>query len=197
MADLNNAAYLPPPLIPTDIAADAELPNEAAKVNADIIAVVGADANASANADATASANANATASVNTEATASVNADATASVNADATATSPRDETPHFPTVDEIRQVLYDVVDPEINISIIDLGLVYDIIPIPEEGKVQINMTLTSPGCPLGPEITSAVYLKVSRLPLVKECQVELVWTPMWDPSVNPTEETRIALGIW
>lgn len=103
----------------------------------------------------------------------------------------------HFPTAEEIRQVICDVVDPEINISIIDLGLVYDIIPNPEDRTVHINMTLTSPGCPLGPEITAAVYLKVTRIPGVRDCQVDLVWSPMWDPAVNPTEETRMALGIW
>ncbi len=103
----------------------------------------------------------------------------------------------HFPTAEEIRRAIYDVVDPEINISIIDLGLVYDIIPNPEDRTVHINMTLTSPGCPLGPEITAAVYLKVTRIPGVRDCQVDLVWSPMWDPAVNPTEETRMALGIW
>ena len=103
----------------------------------------------------------------------------------------------HFPTAEEIRQAICDVVDPEINISIIDLGLVYDIIPNPEDRTVHINMTLTSPGCPLGPEITAAVYLKVTRIPGVRDCQVDLVWSPMWDPAVNPTEETRMALGIW
>lgn len=103
----------------------------------------------------------------------------------------------HFPTAEEIRQAIYDVVDPEINISIIDLGLVYDIIPNPEDRTVHINMTLTSPGCPLGPEITAAVYLKVTRIPGVRDCQVDLVWSPMWDPMVHPTEETRMALGIW
>ncbi|MBQ7568277.1 metal-sulfur cluster assembly factor [bacterium] len=103
----------------------------------------------------------------------------------------------HFPTEEEIRQAIYSVVDPEINISIIDLGLVYDIIPNPEDRTVKINMTLTSPGCPLGPEITSAVYFNVTRMPGVRDCQVELVWEPMWDPNVNPNEETRIALGIW
>lgn len=102
-----------------------------------------------------------------------------------------------FPSVEEIRKVIYDVVDPEINISIIDLGLVYDIIPDAEKRLVQVKMTLTSPGCPLGPEMTSAVYHKVTHMPGVKDCDVELVWSPAWDPMVHANEETRITLGIW
>lgn len=102
-----------------------------------------------------------------------------------------------FPTEAQIKEALCEVKDPEIGMNIIELGLVYDIILNQDKGSVQINMTLTSPGCPLGPEITGAAYLAITRLPGVKDCHVDLVWTPMWNPEVNPTEEAKAALGFW
>lgn len=105
--------------------------------------------------------------------------------------------TESFPTEAQIKEALCEVKDPEIGMNIIELGLVYDIILDQNKGSVQINMTLTSPGCPLGPEITGAAYLAITRLPGVKDCHVDLVWTPMWNPEVNPTEEARAALGFW
>lgn len=101
-----------------------------------------------------------------------------------------------FPTVDEIREALEAVHDPEIGMSIIKLKLVYDIIPIPAEKKVDVKMTLTSPGCPLGPEMTSGVYIAVTALKGVEDCNVELVWSPMWSPDMLD-EETRLELGMW
>lgn len=102
-----------------------------------------------------------------------------------------------FPTQEEIREALKEVVDPEIGMNIVDLGLIYDVLPDPEARKVQVNMTLTSPGCPLGPEIKQAVWLTVKRLPQVEDCEVDLVWKPAWDPTVHASEEVRMALGIW
>ncbi|MGM9992696.1 MAG: metal-sulfur cluster assembly factor [Candidatus Bruticola sp.] len=102
-----------------------------------------------------------------------------------------------FPTEAQVREALSEVNDPEIGMSIIELGLVYDIIMDHEQRSVTINMTLTSPGCPLGPEITSAAYLAITRIKGVKDCRVNLVWTPMWDPETHPTEEARAALGFW
>ncbi len=101
-----------------------------------------------------------------------------------------------FPTVEEIREALEAVHDPEIGMSIIKLKLVYDIIPIPAEKKVDVKMTLTSPGCPLGPEMTSGVYIAVTSLKGVEDCNVELVWSPMWSPDMLD-EETRLELGMW
>lgn len=102
-----------------------------------------------------------------------------------------------LPSEEEIREALKEVLDPEIGINIVDLGLIYDVIRNPEQATVQVNMTLTSPGCPLGPEISSAVFVTVTRMPGVKDCNVEMVWSPMWDPMERATEEARMALGIW
>lgn len=104
---------------------------------------------------------------------------------------------PAFPQEPEIREALKEVIDPEIGLNIVDLGLVYEIVPNPAERTVQVNMTLTSPGCPLGPEITSAVWMTVKRMPNVEDCKVDLVWRPAWDPTVHASEEVKMALGIW
>lgn len=102
-----------------------------------------------------------------------------------------------FPTEPEVREALKEVIDPEIGMNIVDLGLVYEIIPRPEDKFVQVNMTLTSPGCPMGPEITSAVWMTVKRMQNVEDAKVDLVWRPPWDPTVHASEEVKMALGIW
>ena len=101
------------------------------------------------------------------------------------------------PTEEEIREALKDVIDPEIGINIVDLGLIYDVEPNPETKQVDINMTLTSPGCPVGPELKSAVWLTVKRMEGVEDCEVNFVWKPRWDPSVHSSEEAQMFLGIW
>jgi metal-sulfur cluster biosynthetic enzyme len=102
-----------------------------------------------------------------------------------------------MPTEEEIREALKDVIDPEIGINIVDLGLIYDVEPNNETRQVDVNMTLTSPGCPVGPELKSAVWLTVKRMPGVEDCEVNLVWKPRWDPSVHSSEEAQMFLGIW
>lgn len=102
-----------------------------------------------------------------------------------------------MPEEQAIRDALKDVIDPEIGINIEDLGLIYDVIPNPETKQVEVNMTLTSPGCPVGPELKSAVWLTVKRMDGVEDCEVNLVWKPRWDPSVHASEEAQMFLGIW
>ena len=123
------------------------------------------------------------------------------------TATPPEEEkvegenktaaTGEVPTEEAIREALKDVIDPEIGINIVDLGLIYDVEPNPETKEVSVNMTLTSPGCPVGPELKSAVWLTVKRMDGVEDCEVNLVWKPRWDPSVHSSEEAQMFLGIW
>ena len=102
-----------------------------------------------------------------------------------------------FPTEDEVRQVLSEVYDPELGINIIDLGLVYKITCDPEKKSIHVDMTLTSPGCPLGPEMTTDAYMRLVNLEGVEDCHIDIVWEPMWDPAVNPSEEVKIQLGFW
>lgn len=105
--------------------------------------------------------------------------------------------TGEMPTEEAIREALKDVIDPEIGINIVDLGLIYDVIPNEETRQVEVNMTLTSPGCPVGPELKSSVWLTVKRMDGVEDCEVNLVWKPRWDPSVHASEEAQMFLGIW
>jgi metal-sulfur cluster biosynthetic enzyme len=97
---------------------------------------------------------------------------------------------------DVVRESLRTVVDPEIGVNIIDLGLVYS-IEIKEEGNVLVKMTLTSPACPLGAVIQGQVHQAVVKLPWVKEAKVELVWSPRWDPREMASEDARMELGIY
>ncbi len=105
--------------------------------------------------------------------------------------------TGEMPTEEAIREALKDIIDPEIGINIVDLGLIYDVMPNEETRMVNVNMTLTSPGCPVGPELKSSVWLTVKRMDGVEDCEVEMVWKPRWDPSVHASEEAQMFLGIW
>ena len=102
-----------------------------------------------------------------------------------------------MPTEEAIREALKDIIDPEIGINIVDLGLIYDVMPNEETRMVDVNMTLTSPGCPVGPELKSSVWLTVKRMDGVEDCEVNMVWKPRWDPSVHASEEAQMFLGIW
>ena len=90
--------------------------------------------------------------------------------------------TPGAPALDEdvVRAALRRVKDPELNLNIVDLGLVYGIAV--EGSRVMINMSLTSPGCPSGPEIMTAAEQQVRSLDGVQDVAVNLVWDPMWSP---------------
>jgi metal-sulfur cluster biosynthetic enzyme len=104
-------------------------------------------------------------------------------------------ETAQAPTYEEMRDKLWEVKDPEINLSIVDLGLVYDIEI--EEGLVTVTMTLTSPGCPLGPIIRGEAYAKLKELPGVEDVDVNIVWSPPWDPRTMASDDVKMMLGIW
>jgi len=104
-------------------------------------------------------------------------------------------ETTAAPTFETMREKLREVLDPEIGLSIVDLGLVYDITY--DNGDVMVTMTLTSPGCPLGPIIRGEAYAKLRELPGVKDVDVQIVWSPPWDPRTMASEDVKMMLGIW
>jgi len=79
-----------------------------------------------------------------------------------------------------VKTALRRVKDPELNLNILDLGLVYAIAV--EERVVRIDMSLTSPGCPSGPEIMTSAEQELRALPGVEDVVVNLVWDPMWSP---------------
>jgi metal-sulfur cluster biosynthetic enzyme len=103
--------------------------------------------------------------------------------------------TTQVPTHEEMMAKLAEVKDPEIMMGIVELGLVYDVQI--EDGTVLVTMTLTSPGCPLGPVIRGEAYAKLRELPGVKDVDVQIVWNPPWDPRTMASEDVRMALGIW
>lgn len=103
--------------------------------------------------------------------------------------------TTQAPTYEEMMAKLAEVKDPEIMMGIVELGLVYDVQC--DDGTVLVTMTLTSPGCPLGPVIRGEAYAKLRELPGVKDVDVQIVWNPPWDPRTMASEDVRMALGIW
>jgi metal-sulfur cluster biosynthetic enzyme len=101
-----------------------------------------------------------------------------------------------MPTDEEVMNALKAVYDPEIGINIVDLGLVYGVNV--EDSIVNVNMTLTSPACPLGPVIeTQAHAIITSNFEDVDEVKINLVWTPPWDPRTMASEDAKLELGIW
>ena len=101
------------------------------------------------------------------------------------------------PSMDELWARLSEVQDPEINMGIVELGLVYDIEYNPDDGQVTVTMTLTSPGCPLGPIIRGEAYAKLREVAGVEDVDVQIVWHPPWDPRTMASEDVKMALGIW
>ena len=97
----------------------------------------------------------------------------------------------------KVWDALATVYDPEIPASIVELGLVYEVSSLPVDGghKVSVQMTLTAPGCGIGPVLVDDVRRKVLGTPGVKDAEVELVFDPPWDPS-RMSEAARLQLGF-
>ena len=85
-------------------------------------------------------------------------------------------------------------MDPELGISIVDLGLVYGIEIV--DSNIEVKMTLTSPACPLGAVIQGQAHQCLKKLPWAKEVNIQLVWSPRWDPRQMASEDARMELGI-
>jgi FeS assembly SUF system protein len=95
---------------------------------------------------------------------------------------------------ERVEDVLRSVYDPEIPVSIYELGLVYD-IDITDDGVVRIQMTLTAPSCPVAGVIPGEVEAKLQAVEGVTDAEVELVWDPPWDAS-RMSEAARLELGF-
>lgn len=88
------------------------------------------------------------------------------------------------------------VIDPEIGLDVVNLGLVYDVYINEESESVAVELTLTSPGCPLGEEITRDAERVLLALPGVRRADVSIVWDPPWHPDrVTPLGRARLGLG--
>lgn len=97
-------------------------------------------------------------------------------------------------TGESVLAALQQVVDPELGIDIVNLGLVYRVATNPQTGAVEVDMTLTTPGCPLSGSLPAAAERALSMLPGVRSARVNLVWEPLWDPS-RITPQGRARLG--
>ena len=95
---------------------------------------------------------------------------------------------------EEIIDVLRTVYDPEIPVNIYELGLVYK-VDVSPEGKVDISMTLTSPGCPVAGSLPIEVENKVRQVAGVTDVKLDLVWDPPWTPELM-TEAAKLQLGM-
>jgi metal-sulfur cluster biosynthetic enzyme len=92
----------------------------------------------------------------------------------------------------EVEEILRQVIDPELGCNIVDLGLVYGISI--EPGKLKISLTLTSPGCPMTESMRHGVQMALLSDFRVAEAEVELVWSPPWNPDMM-TEAGKAATG--
>jgi metal-sulfur cluster biosynthetic enzyme len=108
----------------------------------------------------------------------------------------PRTNLKGLPTLEEITNVLMAVEDPELHINIIDLGLVYRVDRDETNGKISVDMTLTTPACPYGPQLLGQTHAILGRLPNVKEVKINTVWSPKWDPRKHASEVAQMLLGL-
>ena len=97
-------------------------------------------------------------------------------------------------TEDAVFEAVKEIIDPEVGINIVDMGLIYGVDI--EEETVNITMTLTSPGCPAGGQLVNGTQHVTQQLEGVEEVNVNVVWTPRWTPEMM-TEEAKDELGIF
>jgi len=94
---------------------------------------------------------------------------------------------------DEIEEALTNVIDPELGLDFMELGLVYD-VAIDDDGAVDIQFTLTTPACPIGPQVSEQMIEFVSELEGVTEVRPNMTFQPPWTPDMM-SEDAKFALG--
>ena len=119
---------------------------------------------------------------------------ATADSRINSTATT-TDDVEHPVTEEIVREALKSVVDPEIGLDMVSLGLLYGVEV--NGPKVKVTMTLTTPACPVGPMFVNAVHQAVMAIPGVAECDVDLVFSPPWDPRTMASDEVKLQMGFY
>ena len=97
------------------------------------------------------------------------------------------------PTVDEVMDALSNVIDPELGLDFVELGLIYGVEV--QDGNVHVTFTLTTPGCPIGPQVTEQIEEFVGELDGVKTIDSEMVFVPPWSPE-KMSEDAKFALGF-
>jgi metal-sulfur cluster biosynthetic enzyme len=97
-----------------------------------------------------------------------------------------------MPTVDDVTDALGNVIDPELGLDFVELGLIYEVEV--EDGEVFVTFTLTSPGCPIGPQVSEQIREYVGELDGVDKVHAKMVFTPPWTPELM-SEDAKFALG--
>jgi metal-sulfur cluster biosynthetic enzyme len=97
-------------------------------------------------------------------------------------------------SVDEVTDALRDVIDPELGLDFVELGLIYD-IEVDDDGTVKVTYTLTSPGCPIGPQVAEQIEEFVSELDGVQAVDPTMTFSPPWTPE-RMSEDAKFALGF-
>jgi metal-sulfur cluster biosynthetic enzyme len=97
-------------------------------------------------------------------------------------------------TVDEVTDVLREVIDPELGLDFVELGLIYD-VEVDDQGAVRVTYTLTSPGCPIGPQVSEQIEEFVGELDGVTDVQPTMTFSPPWTPE-RMSEDAKFALGF-
>jgi metal-sulfur cluster biosynthetic enzyme len=97
-----------------------------------------------------------------------------------------------MPSVDEVQDALTNVIDPELGLDFVELGLIYEVEV--DSGEVFVTFTLTSPGCPIGPQVSEQIEEFVSELDGVERVYPKMVFTPAWTPE-RMSEDAKFALG--
>lgn len=98
-------------------------------------------------------------------------------------------------TKEAVLEELKKVIDPELNVNIVDLGLIYDVAIEQKTGKVDVTMTLTTPGCPLSMVFEEWIPAAVKNIEEVKDVKINLVWEPPWDPE-KMSDEAKELMGF-
>ena len=97
------------------------------------------------------------------------------------------------PSVDDVMDALSNVIDPELGLDFVELGLIYGVEAL--DGNVRVTFTLTTPGCPIGPQVTEQIEEFVGELDGVKSIESEMVFVPPWSPE-KMSEDAKFALGF-
>jgi metal-sulfur cluster biosynthetic enzyme len=99
-------------------------------------------------------------------------------------------------TGDDVHEALREVIDPELGLDIVSLGLVYR-VTVDKDGDAVVSMTLTTPYCPMGPMLESQVHAATQFLPGIRDVKVDLIWDPPWDPHTMASDEAKLELGLY
>ena len=98
-----------------------------------------------------------------------------------------------MPTVEEVNEALTNVIDPELGLDFVELGLIYGVEV--DAGHVHVTFSLTSPGCPIGPQVSEQIEEFVGELDDVDSVESSMVFSPPWSPE-RMSEDAKFALGF-